>query len=99
MRSDNVQAVCVFTGEKTGVITFSCGSFPLAGVSLSVLLVFPSGFFVLDSALLGRVVIMLNRHGVGVAPPRRATHKLDGVRVAVTSNACSPQLMPSVEGK
>ena len=58
-----------------------------------------SGFLVLDSALLGRVVIMLNRRGVGVAPPRRATHKLDCVCDAVTSNACSNQLMPNVKGK
>lgn len=40
----------------------------------------------LPSALLGRVVGVLNWLDVGVAPPRRVRHELDGVRDAGTSN-------------
>ena len=50
----------------------------------------------LPSALLGRVVSVLNRLDVGVAPPRRARHELDGVHDAGTSKIFSPQLVSSV---
>jgi len=49
----------------------------------------------LPSALRGRVVGVLNWLDVGVAPPRRVRHELDGVRDAGTSNTFPGLVTPA----
>ena len=76
-------------GGGTGTMLLGARVLQTLHQASSIQLVSPihmkSGFLILDSALLGRVLRVLNRLVVGVAPPRHATHKLDGDRVAVTS--------------